>query len=395
MIHDLSEHFQHKDHSYINLNNGTLGLCPDTVLQAQQKELLQFEKNTSRSLDNAWERLGNIQSELGLFFGAQKEDLFLRPNVTLVLNDLILGHPLDQGSEVLTGNLEYGAIVNILKLKCRQEKLTLKVLDFSFLEQPQVSTDEIVQTIEKALTPKTRMVMLSHILTGTGFRLPIQAIGRMLRQRGVLFIVDGAHGPGALDLNLQKNYDDVDCYAGNLHKWMMGPKGTAFGWVHPQVQDKIHAPYGSWTTETDHSPGRSRFAGADSFAFRMLWSHSQAFSTFFAIEEIIRFWNQLGQKTVLEQISLRTHYLKIELAQLGFDSLVRNKEFESPLLCYNLDQFPKLLLHGLMIQSPEGIPLQVGLPQIPNRKLLRLTPHIHNTKQELEVSLSVFRQALS
>lgn len=394
MIQDFSEYFQHKDKSYINLNNGTLGLCPEIVLKVQQKELLQFEKNTSASLDNSWERLGKIQQQLAHFFGAQKEDLFLRPNVTLVLNDLLLGHPLDEGSEILTGNMEYGAIVNILKLKCRREKLALKVLDFSFLERSDISTEEIVHEIEKALNPQTKMVMLSHILTGTGFKLPIQNIGRMLRRRNILFVVDGAHGPGATDLNLQKDYSEVDCYAGNLHKWMMGPKGTAFGWVHPKVQNNIHAPYGSWTTESDNSPGRRRFAEPKSFAFRMLWSHSQAFSTFYALEQTLQFWNQQGQSSLIEQIKIRTEYLKEELRKLELNCLVKKKEFESPLLCYNLDQFKALPLQGLMIQIPGEIPLQVGLPQIPGRKLLRLTPHIHNTQQELATCLKIIRKSL-
>lgn len=395
MIQDFSEFFPHKDSSFINLNNGTLGLCPEIVLKAQQRELYQFEKNTSTSLDNAWERLGCIQTQLGHFLGAQKEDLFLRPNVTLVLNDMILGHSLPEGSEIITGNLEYGAIVNILKLKCRRENLNLKMLDFSYLEKPDISSEEIVHTLEKSLTAKTRMVMLSHILTGTGFKLPLQALGKMLRERDILFIVDGAHGPGAVDLNFERDFTDVDCYAGNLHKWMMGPKGTAFGWVHPLAQNKIHSPYGSWTTEADSSPGRKRFAASESFAFRMLWSHSQAFSSYFALEETLQFWNKLDPKNIFKQITLRKDFLKDEFAKLGLVSLVKELPFCSPLLCYNLDQFPKLPLDGLKIQVSGEPPVQVGLPHIPQRKLIRFTPHIHNTRDELDTSIRIFRKLIT
>ena len=222
------------------------------------------------------------------------------------------------------------------------------------------------------------MLLISHIFTGNGLVIPLGKLARALREKGVLLVVDGAHAPGLLDLDFMQDLKDVDFYAGNLHKWFMGPKGTAFGWVHPDQQKHLNPQYGSWTTAENPSPNMAVFGQPGEFASRMLWSHSQSFSTYYGLESTLSYWTLHAPEVIRTQIQARMTYLKNSLAEAGV--FVRVKNYVSAFLCYSASDFPKATFKGIFL---ENTPLQVGLPRLPGDQLLRLTPHIHNTQEEL------------
>lgn len=378
MFQSFSQDFaKYKDTSFINLNNGTLGLCPSVVIDQQKTELESFEKNTSSGYGDAWARLWKIQQGLGRFLKARSEDLFLRPNVTLALNEIIMGLDLPASSEILTNTFEYGAVVNILKHKAQRDGLSLRAEDLSALYQCS-DDDSVSEVILKTISPQTRMILISHIFTGNGLIIPLGKLARALREKDVLLVVDGAHAPGLLDLDFTQDLNDVDFYAGNLHKWFMGPKGTAFGWVHPDRQKHLNPQYGSWTTSENPPPNMAGFAQPGEFASRMLWSHSQSFSSYYGLESALTYWNLHTPEVIREQVQIRMTYLKDSLAAAGVFALVKN--YNSAFLCYNASEFSKAQFQGIFLK---GTSLQVGLPRLPGAQLLRLTPHIHNTQEEL------------
>lgn len=395
MFHDFSSDFTGKDTSFINLNNGTLGLCPDTVIRSQIREIQTFEHNTTANLGQAWKRLWKVQESLAQFIGASPQDLFLRPNITLVLNEMILGLNLPPGSEILSGNFEYGAIINILKLKAQKENHSLKLMDMSYLLDETTDEDFVVDQMIKSLTAKTKLVMLSHVLTGNGICLPITKIGKALRERDIFFIVDGAHGPGCFDLQINQNYQDIDFYSGNLHKWVMGPKGTAFGWVHPRLQNQTTPLLGSWTTGDNAGSSHLQFSPIGSFALKMLWSHSQEFASFYGLEECFNYWNSHSKAKIYGEIWARAQYLEAQLELIGLRPLKNTKNpLGSPLLSYNLKDFDENAFQQNMIALPGQKKLQVGRPHVPGFATIRLTAHIHNTKAELDSALNTFKQIL-
>lgn len=392
---DFSQDFQRKDPSLININNGTLGLCPDVVIDAQIEELKKYEFNTSASLGGSWPRLWEVQKQLGLFLNASPEDLFLRPNITVVLNDLILGLTLPAKSEILSFEFEYGAIVNILKKKCEDDSLSLRLLKADLLLKPRTTKNNFLNYLESELRPETKLVVISHIFTGTGHCVPLVEMQKLLASKGILLIVDGAHGPGAMNIDFKNELKDLDFYSGNLHKWTMGPKGTAFGWVNPSKQHLLKPLMASWTYYPDIPVHYQMFSHAGSFASRMLWSHSQAFSAYFALEKCFSYWNRYGKEVLFQEIQKRAQWISKELGAAGlFHTTYEQEDFFSPLLCYKLEQFDESLFKRLLLEL-NGVRVQIGRPQVPDHQFLRISAHIHNTQAELALAVDCLKLAVS
>jgi isopenicillin-N epimerase len=192
-------------------------------------------------------------------------------------------------------------------------------------------------------------------------------------------------------MNFSVDLSDVDFYAGNLHKWVMGPKGTAFGWAHPQKQRLLQNVYGSWSVF--ECPSRMQtFAEGGQFACRMLWSHSMNFPTYFALQSCFEIWHQYGIKHIQNEILKRSHYLKNGLAKIGLNPVVQSEKFQTALLCYDLNDFSeKSFVAPNLMKSAGTKALQVGLPQVPRKKILRLTPHIHNDLEELQTTVQILQ----
>lgn len=383
MLRDYSDFFKvHKDSSFVNLNNGTLGLCPDSVIAQQKSELDAFEKNTTWSLTHAWPRILKIQARLAEYLNGHSDDFFLRPNVTLAMNEIIMGMALPASSEILTTSLEYGAIVNILKYKAQREHLSLQVLAMDFAMQ-NPSDQDWVEAFEKALTPKTKLVVISHVYTSNGLMAPIEKLGQMLRTKNIFMVVDGAHAPGLIDLSF-KDLSHVDFYGGNLHKWTMGPKGTAFGWVHPKWHSITSPLYGSWTTDEYTAKG---YGNISPFTAKMLWSHSQSFASYYGLEACFDFWDQQDKHVIFAEIKKRMNYLESGLAKKGLHPVISIKD-QAGFLAYPLTAFKALKIEENIIVSLSGN-VQVGLPKVPGTPLLRFTPHIHNTQSELDLAIDI------
>ena len=230
------------DPNLIYLNSGTHSIAPREVLEAVTRYQREYELNPTLGLFQVWPKLWQIQKELGEFFRARPGDLFLRSSVTAVLNAFVLGIPLPSGSEILTTDLEYGAIANLCRFRCERDRLKLRALHLPLAqaEFKGLTEEALVEAVVSQLRPETKMLVLSHVVTGNGLVLPIRAIARRTRQAGVLLVVDGAHAPGMLPLSLDAL--GADWYVGNCHKWLCSPKGCAFLVATPEGQAGLHPP---------------------------------------------------------------------------------------------------------------------------------------------------------
>ncbi|MCX7977864.1 MAG: aminotransferase class V-fold PLP-dependent enzyme, partial [Bdellovibrionaceae bacterium] len=131
-------------------------------------------------------------------------------------------------------------------------------------------------------------------------RVPIALLGKHTRRRGVLLAVDGAHGPGAFHLDFSE-LEDVDFYGGNLHKWMMGPKGTGFGWLPKRHRDKLRPVMAGWTTFETPIPFQG-FGGGDRHCARMLMAYCLDFANFFALSDLIDWWRAQGPERIFQAL---------------------------------------------------------------------------------------------
>jgi len=379
----------------IYLNSGTHSLCPNSVHEAVLKYYAQYEGNPTRGLQRTWGMLWEVQKTLGRFFKADPRDLILRANVTQLLNLFILGLPLAPGQEILTSDLEYGAIVNVCKFRALRDGRPLRTLHLpcSAAEYAKLNEDQLADIVISELKPHTKMLVLSHIMTGNGLILPIEKIARETRKRGIFFIVDGAHAPGSIHLDFSK-LDDVDFYAGNLHKWIMGPKGTAFGWVNRKMQNVLQAIEAGWTSFETIYP-HDEFGGGSRFASEFMISGCHDFTSFFAIKETLEFIESQGFERILKQIY--SHQARIEalMSDSGLASISPPAgPMRGPLLSYDLPDQAQKVGYRLMAQICDEDRLQIAITYVQGRWRLRVSPHIYNTEAELEIAARLLKTAL-
>jgi len=209
------------------LNHGSYGACPEPVFARYQELQRELERNPVEFLGRRFDELTEeARAVLATFVGARAEDLVFVPNATAALNAVIRSLRLEPGDEVLSTRHEYGAVT--------------RTWEFAGATLVYAEPDELAD----AIGPRTKAVSVSHITSPTALVLPVEEICAAAREAGVLSIVDGAHVPGQLSLDLARIGADV--YAGNCHKWLSAPKGAGFLWARPEHQRWIDPLVVSW-----------------------------------------------------------------------------------------------------------------------------------------------------
>ena len=222
------------------LNHGSFGATPEPVMSAYQDWQRELERQPVEFLSRRLEGLlAAAREELSGFLGARAEDFAFVQNATTGINVVARSIRLAPGDEVLATDLEYGACDLTWDHWCKRTgaRYVRQTLDL----------DDPVGSFFSAAGDRTRAVYLSHVTSSTALVLPVAEICYEARQRGLLAIVDGAHAPAQVPLDL--NTLGADVYAGNFHKWMCAPKGSGFLWARPDHHDWLEAPIVSWGWE--------------------------------------------------------------------------------------------------------------------------------------------------
>jgi isopenicillin-N epimerase len=236
------------------LNHGSFGACPTEVLRHQAALRAELEAEPVRFLSREIDdRLAVARGALGAFLGADADDLAFVTNATSGVNAVVRSLAFAAGDELLTTDHAYGACRNTLDFVAARTGARVVVATLPF---PVGSPDEIVDVVMARVTPRTRLALLDHVTSPTALILPIERLSAELGRRGVDVLVDGAHAPGMVPLNLATL--GVAYYSGNCHKWLCAPKGSAFLWVRPDRQAAVH-PLTISHGATAVRPERTRF----------------------------------------------------------------------------------------------------------------------------------------
>lgn len=235
------------DPSVTFLNHGSFGAVPREVFERYQEWQLELERQPvlflARRVDGL---LAGARAALGAYVGADPDDLVFVPNASSGVNVAAWPSGLEAGDEVLSTNLEYGALDLAWEHICGHFGARYVRTPVRF---PVESTAEIVETVWSGVGPHTKVLFLSHYTSNTALMLPVAELCRRARERGIRSIVDGAHVPGHLPLDLRAI--DADFYAGNCHKWLCAPKGAGFLYVRRELQHDVHPLMVSWGYDGD------------------------------------------------------------------------------------------------------------------------------------------------
>ena len=243
-------------------NSGTLGASPAEVVDALTAGIRRLETDLA-----AWpyeqpdgepltgyQPLLEVRRMVGQFVNALAEEIALTQNATMGINFLANGLDLAPGDEVISTDQEHGGGISPWRLLAKRRGIVLKELPLepAFAGGPEA----IVRLFEAAMTPRTKVVMFSHITSGLGALLPARELCALARSRGALAILDGAQAVGQIQVDVKAL--GCDAYVGSPHKWMMAPKGTGFMYLRREVQDQFWTTLASYQWD-NHEEGAFRF----------------------------------------------------------------------------------------------------------------------------------------
>ncbi|MFQ5527641.1 MAG: aminotransferase class V-fold PLP-dependent enzyme [Thermoanaerobaculia bacterium] len=232
------------------LNHGTVGVTPVAVLDTQEAIRREIERNPSAHLlrdisgmigADGPGRLRQAAAEVARFVGSEPDDLVFVGNATEGANAVLRSFGLTSDDAVLTTEKTYGGVDRAVRYTCRETGAEVVVATVPCpIEEP----GQFIAEVEHSLSPQTRLAVLDHIISETGVLLPVRELAEICHARGVRVLVDGAHAPGQIELNVPGL--GVDYYTANLHKWACAPRSCGFLWVAPEHQKSVHPTVISW-----------------------------------------------------------------------------------------------------------------------------------------------------
>jgi len=375
------------------LNHGSFGACPRRVLDLQQELRARMERQPVLFLSRELEPLlDEARSALARFVGADADDLAFVPNATSGVNTVVRSLRLGPGDEVLTTDHAYNACRNALRVL---EPAGVRVVTAA-VPWPGVTPARVASAVLAAVTPRTRLALIDHVTSPTGLVFPVETLVRALAERGVDTLVDGAHAPGMLPLDVRRI--GAAYYTGNCHKWLCAPKGAGFLHVRRDRQDGVlplAVSHGFNSTRTD----RSRF--------RLLfdWGGTDDPTPFLCIPEAIRFlaslvpggWPALMQRN--RELALAGRALLCEslgipepapAEMIGTLAAVPLPDSEGPPPVAGSMNDP--LQRTIFDQHRVEVPIFV-FPQYP-RRLVRIAAQLYNSRGQIERLARALRELL-
>jgi isopenicillin-N epimerase len=356
------------------LNHGSFGATPRAVFRAAGAWRARMEASPDRFMrEIVPKEVRRAASTLAVHLRARSEDLAFVENATAGINAVLRSLALQPSDEIVTTDHCYGAVRQAIRHVCERSGARHVELPIAL---PLRSAHSLYDSIAAGLTERTRLLVIDHIASPTGLIFPVARLVEAARAKGARVLVDGAHAPGQLDLDLPSL--GADWYVGNCHKWLFAPRGCAFLWAHPEAQRGLHP------LSVSHRYGQGLAAEFD-------WTGTRDFSSWLAIGDALAFHQAAGPI----EARAYTHGLVVEAARRIADSWETNRDADDVLHASMIairlperlvppDGVSKSAAERLQAEWLERHALVVAINPHSNALWLRISAQIYNTPEDYE-----------
>jgi len=381
LMNSLSQQFL-LDPAVAFLNHGSFGATPEPVFRAYQVWQRALERQPVEFLGRcAINLMAESRAALADYLGTQRDNLVYVTNATVGVNIVAHSLDLDSGDEVLTTDHEYGACD-------RTWQFLSQTQGFSYIKQPisvPLNTiEEFVAQLWRGVTGHTRVIFLSHITSPTAIIFPVTEVCRRAREQGILTVVDGAHVPGQLPLNLDET--GADFYTGNLHKWLCSPKGAGFLYARPEVQNLLEPLIVSWGWKSE-MPGPSQFVDHHE------WQGTRDLAAFLSVPAAIQFHKDFAWDKVRAACHLLAAQAETRIGALtGLPSLYANETWFAQMVAAPLPAETDIV--ALKTRLYDEFQVEVPLIEWNGKKLIRVSVQGYNIQKDIDRLLTSLKALL-
>jgi len=355
------------------LNHGSFGACPKPILANYQQWQNELERDPVQFIQKkAPIYLQKAKNALGQFIGCDPNDFFFTANPTIAINTIMRSMKLNPGDEILTTNHEYGAMDRTWNFYC--EKSGAKYIRQN-ISVPIQSKESLLDEFWKGYTPKTKIIFLNQISSATAIIFPVKEIIQKAKTLGLITIIDGAHVPGHIDLNLKEL--DPDFYTGTLHKWMLAPKGCSFLYVKKTVQDQIEPLIVGWGYQSEN-PSNSRFLDYHQH------QGTRDISAFLTAPTVIQFLNENNwnaKSSASKELILQHYHRFCDL--LGTEPICPvSPEFLGQMCSIPIKTSDPLALKEMLYEQYK---IEIPIMKIDHGVFIRISLNAYNDQNDLEI----------
>ena len=357
------------DPEIIHLNHGSFGATPKPIFDSLISWQKKLEYNPTKHLGlDIFTQLDISRDYLAQYINCHKDDIVFFPNPSTALNTVIRSLPLKKDDEILTTNHEYGALDKTWNFICK--KTGAKCIRQS-ISIPLLSKNDFIKSFKSGITEKTKVIFFSHITSSTGLIFPAKEICKIAKEKNILCIIDGAHVPGHIDLDIKKL--DPDIYTGACHKWMCSPKGTAFLYVKKEFQEIMEPLVVSWGYESD-TPSHSQFLDY------MQWQGTNDISSYLTIPDTIKFLDENNWQQVSKECKKINRWARKEINQLLKKEPISNDDFIGQMSSIPMDSNDII---QDQIEFYVKYKIQIPFIKWNDKEFFRISIQVYNSKEDV------------
>ncbi|MCP4847250.1 MAG: aminotransferase class V-fold PLP-dependent enzyme [Verrucomicrobiaceae bacterium] len=352
------------------LNHGSFGACPSSVFAACQRYQRELELEPVSFLQRYFpEKIHLARVNLARFLNCEADQLAFVRNATYGMNLVAGSLPIGSGDTVLTTDHEYGAVDRMWQTVCRETGAKLKRVQIPL---PVPCAQDLVDAVSENLDPSVRVLTFSHITSASSMRFPAEELVGLAANAGIISVIDGAHAPGQLPLEVGKL--NADFYVGNCHKWLLSPKGAAFVHVASKWADHIRPPVVSWGNISK---------GSTALLLENEWQGTADISATLAVSDAIAFLEKHHwfDEVIPDCTRLLSSATSSLLEITGQHDIYGSAELRAPQMAsFLLPEGDCSTLHSRLFEE-----YQVELPVFtaPQGNLFRVSLQAYNTEEDI------------